>query len=136
MYYKILCLIEFTWLCSGIYEIYMKNKNMLIEIKNWYTYFNIFFLPEKPSFRKAPIDQITMEGKAVHFPCEVVGDTPISVEWRKENVNLQYGRIRVLKDNTLRIEKVEADDAGLYICMARNSVGTAEAVARLTVQCK
>lgn len=95
-----------------------------------------FFLPEKPSFRKAPIDQITMEGKAVHFPCEVVGDTPISVEWRKENVNLQYGRIRVLKDNTLRIEKVEAEDAGLYICMARNSVGTAEAVARLTVQCK
>lgn len=109
---------------------------MLIEMKNWYTYFDIFFLSEKPSFRKAPIDQITMEGKAVHFPCEVVGDTPISVEWRKENVNLQYGRIRVLKDNTLRIEKVEADDAGLYICMARNSVGTAEAVARLTVQCK
>lgn len=37
MYYKILCLIEFTWLCSGINEIYMKNKNMLIEMKNWYT---------------------------------------------------------------------------------------------------
>lgn len=96
----------------------------------------IFFLTEKPSFRKAPVDQITMEGKAVHFPCEVVGDQPISVEWRKENGALKYGRVRVLKDNTLRIEKAEAEDAGLYVCMASNSVGTAEAVARLTVQCK
>lgn len=91
---------------------------------------------EKPSFRKAPVDQITMEGAAVHFPCEVVGDQPISVEWRKENGVLKYGRVRVLKDNTLRIEKAEAEDAGRYICMASNSVGTAEAVARLTVQCK
>ncbi|XP_078326437.1 roundabout homolog 2-like isoform X8 [Crassostrea virginica] len=89
---------------------------------------------EKPSFRKAPVDQITMEGAAVHFPCEVVGDQPISVEWRKENGVLKYGRVRVLKDNTLRIEKAEAEDAGRYICMASNSVGTAEAVARLTVQ--
>ncbi|XP_061183727.1 roundabout homolog 1-like isoform X7 [Saccostrea echinata] len=89
---------------------------------------------EKPSFRKAPVDQITMEGKAVHFPCEVVGDQPISVEWRKENGALKFGRVRVLNDNTLRIEKAEAEDAGLYVCMASNSVGTAEAVARLTVQ--
>ncbi|XP_062583892.1 roundabout homolog 1-like [Saccostrea cucullata] len=89
---------------------------------------------EKPSFRKAPVDQITMEGKAVHFPCEVVGDQPIAVEWRKENGALKFGRVRVLNDNTLRIEKAEAEDAGLYVCMASNSVGTAEAVARLTVQ--
>lgn len=91
---------------------------------------------EKPSFRKAPVDQIIMEGEAVHFPCEVVGDQPIVVEWRKENGALKFGRVRVLKDNTLRIEKAEAEDAGLYVCMASNSVGTAEAVARLTVQCK
>ncbi|XP_056010136.1 roundabout homolog 2-like isoform X17 [Ostrea edulis] len=89
---------------------------------------------EKPSFRKAPVDQIIMEGEAVHFPCEVVGDQPIVVEWRKENGALKFGRVRVLKDNTLRIEKAEAEDAGLYVCMASNSVGTAEAVARLTVQ--
>lgn len=50
MYYKILCLIEFTWLCSGIYEIYMKNKNMLIEMKNWYTYFDIIFFTRKTQF--------------------------------------------------------------------------------------
>lgn len=48
MYYKILCLIELTWLCSGINEIYMKNKNMLIEMKNWYTYFDIFFYQKNP----------------------------------------------------------------------------------------
>lgn len=111
---------------------FMKNKNEKFGILILF----ILFLTEKPSFRKAPVDQITMEGKAVHFPCEVVGDQPISVEWRKENGVLKYGRVRVLKDNTLRIEKAEAEDAGLYVCMASNSVGTAEAVARLTVQCK
>lgn len=44
--------------------------------------------------------------------------------------------MRVLSDRTLRIESVEASDAGTYICVAKNEVGTAEAVAKLSVRCK
>lgn len=43
MYYKILCLIEFTWLCSGINEIYMKNKNVDWNEKLVYLFWYFFF---------------------------------------------------------------------------------------------
>lgn len=39
----------------------------------------------------------------------------------------------MLKDNILRIEKVEVEDVGLYICMVRNFVGIVEVVVRLIV---
>lgn len=44
--------------------------------------------------------------------------------------------MRMLPDHTLRIEGVESGDAGTYICVATNVVGTTEAVADLTVECK
>ena len=72
----------------------------------------------------------------MEFPCDVVGDEPLDVEWKKEGGFIQYGRMRTQRDNTLRIENVHATDAGVFICVAKNKVGTAEAVARLIVQCK
>ncbi|KAK3107099.1 hypothetical protein FSP39_007139 [Pinctada imbricata] len=89
---------------------------------------------EKPSFRKFPVDITTREAETVEFPCDVVGDQPLDVEWKKEGGFIAYGRMRTLRDHTLRIENVQASDAGVYICVAKNKVGTAEAVARLIVQ--
>ena len=42
----------------------------------------------------------------------------------------------MLPDHTLRIENVQAIDEGVYVCTAENSVGQAEAVAHLRVECK
>ena len=42
----------------------------------------------------------------------------------------------MLQDHTLRIENVQASDAGVYICTAENMVGSVEAVAHLRVECK
>ncbi|KAH9509232.1 Roundabout 2 [Bulinus truncatus] len=41
---------------------------------------------------------------------------------------------RQLDDGTLRIEKVQVVDEGVYVCVAENSAGTVEAVGRLSVQ--
>ena len=42
----------------------------------------------------------------------------------------------MLQDHTLRIQNVQASDAGEYICTAENLVGSVEAVAHLRVECK
>ncbi|VDI07959.1 roundabout, axon guidance receptor 1 [Mytilus galloprovincialis] len=89
---------------------------------------------EKPSFRRFPIDVTTREKKTVEFPCDVVGDKPLQVTWRKEHGNI--GRISTLRDHTLRIEDVSRHDSGIYVCVAKNQVGEAEAVARLNVEYK
>ncbi|XP_060067917.1 roundabout homolog 1-like isoform X3 [Ylistrum balloti] len=91
---------------------------------------------EKPSFRRYPVDVTTTEGKTIEFPCDVIGDQPLNVEWKKEGGVIKYGRMRKLPDHMLRIEDVESSDAGTYICVATNAVGTTEAVATLTVQFK
>ncbi|XP_069115422.1 roundabout homolog 2-like isoform X5 [Argopecten irradians] len=91
---------------------------------------------EKPSFRRYPVDVTTTEGKTIEFPCDVIGDQPLNVEWKKEGGVIKYGRMRKLPDNMLRIEDVESSDAGTYICVATNAVGTTEAVATLIVQFK
>lgn len=45
-------------------------------------------------------------------------------------------RMQILANHTLRIENVEASDAGMYICTAENVLGSDEAVARLKVERK
>ncbi|KAL5019774.1 hypothetical protein ScPMuIL_002666 [Solemya velum] len=89
---------------------------------------------EKPIFRETPEHKSINEGDTVEFRCEVTGDEPLQVRWEKEDGQIRYGRARMLPDRTLRIENVEVGDEGQYICIAENVVGTAEAVARLTVQ--
>ena len=49
---------------------------------------------------------------------------------------LYHFRWRMLPDHTLRIENVQASDAGEYVCTAENLVGSVEAVAHLRVECK
>lgn len=43
-------------------------------------------------------------------------------------------RARQVDDGSLRIEKVQVADDGVYVCVAENSAGTVEAVGRLSVQ--
>ena len=40
-----------------------------------------------------------------------------------------------MDDRSLKIDKVEINDEGVYICRVENSVGFHEAEARLTVLC-
>ena len=45
-------------------------------------------------------------------------------------------RAHILEDRSLKIERVRQSDDGVYTCNAENSVGSAEAQARLSVHCK
>lgn len=41
---------------------------------------------------------------------------------------------RILENGSLRIETVDVKDAGIYVCVAQNSAGTAMSQAKLEVQ--
>ncbi|XP_032213857.1 roundabout homolog 3 isoform X4 [Mustela erminea] len=88
---------------------------------------------ERPSFLRRPVNQVVLADAPVDFPCEVQGDPPPRLRWRKEDGELPTGRYEIRSDHSLWIGRVSADDEGTYTCVAENSVGRAEASGSLTV---
>ncbi|XP_048254248.1 roundabout homolog 2-like isoform X2 [Haliotis rufescens] len=89
---------------------------------------------EKPKIRQLPDDIQANEGDTVELKCQAIGDPEPTVTWKKQDGRISYGRARQLNDGTLRIEKVQAEDDGQYICVAENLAGTVEAAGRLSIQ--
>ena len=46
------------------------------------------------------------------------------------------GRSRILEDRSLKIERADLSDEGVYICRVENSVGFQESEAKLSVHSK
>ncbi|XP_074707142.1 roundabout homolog 3 [Strix uralensis] len=88
---------------------------------------------ERPAFGRRPLNQAVLVEGTAEFPCEAVGDPQPAARWRKEEGELPPGRWEVLPDNTLRINRLRAEDEGTYTCVADNSVGRSEASGTLTV---
>ncbi|XP_045139597.1 roundabout homolog 3 [Echinops telfairi] len=88
---------------------------------------------ERPSFLRRPVNQVVLADAPVDFPCEVQGDPPPHLRWRKEDGELPPGRYEIRSDHSLWIGRVRAEDEGTYTCVAENSVGRAEASGSLSV---
>nr|XP_045750737.1 roundabout homolog 3 isoform X1 [Mirounga angustirostris] len=88
---------------------------------------------ERPSFLRRPVNQVVLADAPVDFACEVQGDPPPRLRWRKEDGELPTGRYEIRSDHSLWIGRVSADDEGTYTCVAENSVGRAEASGSLSV---
>uniref|UniRef100_A0A8D0MMS2 Roundabout homolog 3 n=1 Tax=Sus scrofa TaxID=9823 RepID=A0A8D0MMS2_PIG len=88
---------------------------------------------ERPSFLRRPVNQVVLADAPVDFPCEVQGDPPPRLSWRKEDGELPTGRYEIRSDHSLWISRVSAEDEGTYTCVAENSVGRAEASSSLSV---
>ncbi|XP_065157877.1 roundabout homolog 1-like isoform X1 [Atheta coriaria] len=89
----------------------------------------------KPFLIKPPEDLTTLVGSSVEFTCEVGGDPLPDVLWRRQAPGgaMPLGRVRVLEDRSLRLERVTLSDQGKYICEADNAAGDLSASATLTV---
>nr|XP_003923602.1 roundabout homolog 3 isoform X1 [Saimiri boliviensis boliviensis] len=88
---------------------------------------------ERPSFLRRPVNQVVLADVPVNFLCEVKGDPPPRLSWRKEDGELPTGRYEIRSDHSLWIGHVSAEDEGTYTCVAENSVGRAEASGSLSV---
>ncbi|XP_015426820.1 PREDICTED: roundabout homolog 3 [Myotis davidii] len=88
---------------------------------------------ERPSFLRRPVSQVVLADAPAHFPCEVQGDPPPRLHWRKEDGELPTGRYEIRDDHSLWIGRVRPEDEGTYTCVAENSVGRVEAAGSLSV---
>ncbi|XP_019412229.1 PREDICTED: hemicentin-1 isoform X1 [Crocodylus porosus] len=67
--------------------------------------------------------------------CEVLGDPPVTIQWRKRGVGIQISdRIRQLSNGSLAIYGTVNEDAGDYKCVATNDAGVGERSMTLTLQ--
>ncbi|XP_058268612.1 roundabout homolog 2-like isoform X2 [Hemibagrus wyckioides] len=92
---------------------------------------------ERPTFVRRPINQVALVDESVEFRCQVQGDPPPSLRWRKDEAEIPRTRyeMKYEKDDfVLRIKKVSSGDQGSFTCVAENRVGKVEASATLTVR--
>ncbi|XP_067292359.1 protogenin B isoform X2 [Pseudorasbora parva] len=80
------------------------------------------------SFTIQPKDVAASRGERVILDCQAQGESPISVRWRKNGIQLQEsGHIRVLSNGSLCISAVrsstEQSDEGFYQCLVQNKYG-------------
>ncbi|XP_017779300.1 PREDICTED: protein sax-3-like, partial [Nicrophorus vespilloides] len=89
----------------------------------------------KPYLIRPPDDLMALVGSTVEFSCGVGGDPLPDVLWRRSapGGTMPLGRVRVLEDRSLRLERVTLSDQGKYICEADNPAGALTASATLTV---
>nr|XP_033782342.1 muscle, skeletal receptor tyrosine-protein kinase isoform X1 [Geotrypetes seraphini] len=78
----------------------------------------------KPKITRPPIDVKIVEGVKTVLPCTTLGNPKPSVSWLKGEMAVKENtRIAILESGSLRIHKVQREDAGQYRCVAKNSLG-------------
>lgn len=89
----------------------------------------------KPFPIRVPEDVTALVGETVEFSCAVGGDPLPDILWRRNapGGTMPLGRVRVLEDRSLRLERIVLADQGRYICEADNPAGAFTASATLTV---
>ena len=66
----------------------------------------------------------------VEFGCSATGNPPPSIFWNKEGSQLlmfpdnSYGHMHVSEDGTLRVQGVQREDAGFFVCSALSVAGS------------
>ncbi|XP_068131099.1 immunoglobulin superfamily DCC subclass member 4 isoform X2 [Hyperolius riggenbachi] len=82
-------------------------------------------LAELPPFHLHPEPQLVHQNSLARFECGITGTPPPQITWQKDQTPLpSNNRIASLPTGVLLISRVQQEDAGLYRCVAANSVST------------
>ncbi|KYO27917.1 basement membrane-specific heparan sulfate proteoglycan core protein [Alligator mississippiensis] len=85
-----------------------------------------------PYATSLPDESSVRAGETVQLQCLAHGTPPLRYQWDKVNGLLPDHA--VLRDSVLRISPAQPEDAGAYRCVVSNRVGSAETIARVSVQ--
>ncbi|XP_015205375.2 vascular endothelial growth factor receptor 3 isoform X1 [Lepisosteus oculatus] len=90
---------------------------------------------EAPHFRHSPTNQTVNVSESLYTRCDVEGTPTPQVSWYKDDKPLHQISGIVLQDSnqTLSIQRVREEDAGLYTCTACNQKGCISMSATVTV---
>ncbi|XP_051663785.1 hemicentin-2 [Manacus candei] len=90
---------------------------------------------EPPTLKPLPGMVMVMVNTSVVLSCEARGVPRPEVTWQKDGVGIAGGPgLKVLPNGRLRLLRAAPEDAGTYLCVARNPSGTAAGRTRLIVQ--
>ncbi|XP_022085366.1 hemicentin-1-like isoform X2 [Acanthaster planci] len=82
----------------------------------------------RPTITQVQTSLTRIEGSSVILPCESAGVPEPSVTWEKDGMTLNPDDdpdMEMIFTGSLRLANVDASDAGLYRCIARNDAGQA-----------
>uniref|UniRef100_T1JA71 Down syndrome cell adhesion molecule-like protein Dscam2 n=1 Tax=Strigamia maritima TaxID=126957 RepID=T1JA71_STRMM len=82
------------------------------------------------SVKVQPPHTVADVGSSVTFTCEVTG-IATSFSWLKNGRPIRVDRVRPVTADTVRIDSVQPEDRGMYQCMARNGLESAQGAAEL-----
>ena len=89
-----------------------------------------------PSLLQQTVETTINESQTAILKCTAVGNPPPKVTWSKVNSSLPVGRHVAESSGALILQDVRPGDEGQYTCKAENLLGSINATAKLTVQCK
>jgi len=89
-----------------------------------------------PSLLQSPVKKTVNESQTAILKCTAGGNPPPQVTWSKLNSSLPVERHVVESSGALIVKDVRPGDDGVYSCRAENLLGSINATAKLTVQCK
>ena len=90
-------------------------------------------------FETKPKNETVNEGSNVTFLCNATSNPSPTLSWTKNGnlINQSFNDIVLSQDSqTITINNVQREDAGIYVCNATNNVNSVSASAYLNVQCK
>ena len=83
-----------------------------------------------------PVKTTVNKTQTAILKCTADGNPPPKVTWSELNSSLPIGRHVVESSGALILKDVRPGDDGVYSCSAENLLGSVNATAKLTVQCK
>ncbi|XP_030317358.1 hemicentin-2 [Calypte anna] len=90
---------------------------------------------EPPTLKPLPSMVMVMVNSSVMLSCEVTGVPQPELTWQKDGVGITGGPgLKVLPNGQLHLPQASPGDAGTYLCVAHNPVGTVAGRTRLIVQ--
>ncbi|XP_035116320.2 hemicentin-2 isoform X8 [Callithrix jacchus] len=88
-----------------------------------------------PVVKPLPSVVLAVAEDGVLLPCEALGIPRPTITWQREGLSIPAGvSTQVLPGGQLRITHASPEDAGNYLCIAKNSAGSAVGKTRLVVQ--
>ena len=88
-----------------------------------------------PSLLQRPVETTVNESQTAILKCVADGNSTPHVMWSKLNSSLPAGR-HMITSSALIVKDIRSEDDGVYRCRAENLLGSINATAKLTVQCK